>query len=65
MIYADSSTSVPVFYNCTLIASTAQSTIDDTADIKMAHCRLNNNIGSGITNLIGSGYNIVDSDVTE
>lgn len=67
-IEVDDSSGAPKFYGCTIISNGSEAPIfplTASENIRMAHCRLNNNVDAGITNLIGSGYNVVDSDVVE
>ena len=53
-------------YNSTLIANGTGKSIYASAaqDAKIAHCRLNKGIDANVTNLIGTPYNVDDTDVS-
>jgi len=53
-------------YNSTLIANGTGKSIYAAAaqDAKIAHCRMNKGIDANVTNLIGTPYNVDDTDVS-
>lgn len=60
-------TGYPIFNNCTIFSSggtcvTGNSTSPTNSGLFM-HCRLNNNIATGVTGLFGNQYNIIHSSL--
>lgn len=51
-------------YDCDLYGDSITESIDADAaqNIRMAHCRMNVGVNANVTNLIGSPYNVVDSN---
>ena len=53
-------------YGCTFVSGVGGTSIVPatlTANIAMAHCRTNNALGAGVTNVVGTGYNVVDAAI--
>jgi len=67
LILVDSASNTPQIYNCTLINNSTYPCVESHDgggdNVKMAHCRVNADIGPNMTNQIEAGFNALDTDI--